>query len=126
SASIAADHRNLACEVLTKLERCGVQRPALVAIDETRAPLWAKEVVEGYQTWCTLRGIVPVKLQARVMPDDEVIARLLENAEQLHCDALLWVAQGIVPHALALQARGVGAGLQLAAMAAEPGPPRVV
>ena len=126
SASIAADHRSLTCEVLTQLERCGVKRPALAAIDEPWAPLWAAEVVEGYQSWCALRDVVPVELQARVTPDDEEIEHLLENAEQLQCDALLWVAQGIVPHALALQARGVGAGLQLAAMAVEPGPPRVV
>lgn len=126
SAWIAADHRGLTGEVLDQLGRRGVKRPAIAAIDEARAPLWAADVVSGYEEWCAQRAIAPVKLRANLTPKDDEITELLQSAERCGCDALLWVAQGIVPHALALQARGVGASLRLATMAAEPGPARVV
>lgn len=126
AAWIAADHRSLARDVLDELERRGAKRPALAAIEEARAPLWAADVVSGYDEWCTQRRITPVKLQAHVTPSDEEIAQLLEHAERQGNDALIWVAQGVAPHALALQARSIGTGLQLATMAAEPGPARIV
>ncbi|SJN09231.1 Maltose regulon regulatory protein MalI (repressor for malXY) [Leucobacter sp. 7(1)] len=126
AAWIAADHRRLTCEVLDALAEEGAKRPALAAIEPGREPFWASQVVAGYVDWCTERGIEPDIRRASVTPSDREIAEVLGSVEGAGRDGLLWVAQGIVPHALALQAQGAGAALHLGAMAAEQGPARVV
>ncbi|MHA3683324.1 LacI family DNA-binding transcriptional regulator [Leucobacter sp. HY1908] len=127
AASIAADHRALTMSVLDQLSQCGVRRPAIAAIEEEWAPMWASEVVAGYRDWCERHGANASILHTQVTPTDAEIIRLLDEVEQRGCDALLWVAQGAVTHALAFQASGVaGEGLTFATMSTEPGPTRVV
>lgn len=126
AAWIAADHRGLAGEVLDALAAGGVRRPALAAIEQPREPLWAADVVAGYEDWCGRTGAEALVLRVPVLPSDVEIAAALAAAEAAGRDGVLWIAQGIVPHALALQAQGVGAGLQFATMAAEHGPARTV
>ncbi|MBL3699046.1 LacI family DNA-binding transcriptional regulator [Leucobacter luti] len=126
AAWVAADHRRLTAEVLDTLAARGAGVPALGAISEARAPLWAQQVVEGYTDWCAARGIDPLVHRVPVTPSDAEIAAVLTDTAAAGRGALLWVAQSVVPHALALQAQGVGAGVELATMAAEPGPARVV
>lgn len=126
AAWIAADHGSLAGEVLEALAARGSATPALAAIDEVREPLWAGEVVSGYREWCDSRSVEPAVYRVPVLPTDAEIAEVLGRAASDGRDGLVWVAQGIVPHALALQAQGLGASVSLATMAAEQGPARVV
>ncbi|MBL3679602.1 LacI family DNA-binding transcriptional regulator [Leucobacter chromiireducens] len=126
AAWIAADHRGLAGEVLDALADTGASRPALAAIESDREPFWASQVVAGYEDWCAKRGVTPEIRRVSVTPNDGEIAATLEAVAAGGCDGLLWVAQGIVPHALALQAQGVAANVRMGAMATELGPPRVV
>lgn len=126
AAWIAADHSNLTGEVLDALAARGSAAPALAAIDEVREPLWAGEVVTGYRDWCESRAIEPIVYRVPVQPTDAEIAEVLGRAARDGRDGLVWVAQGIVPHALALQAQGLGVTVRLGTMAAEQGPARVV
>ncbi|QYM77140.1 LacI family DNA-binding transcriptional regulator [Leucobacter luti] len=126
AAWIAADHRGLAGEVLDALAAQGAARPAIAAIATPREPLWAGDVVAGYGDWCAIHHRAALVIRVPVSPTDTEIAEALVAAEAAGHDALLWVAQSVVPHALALQAQGIGASVRLGTMAAEPGPARVV
>ncbi len=126
AASIAADHRGLIGQVLDVLSERGAERPALAALEEQREPLWASDVVAGYRDWCGAHGVQPLVLRVPVAPTDAEIERALAEVEAAGRDALVWVAQSVVPHALALQARGHGAGIQLGTMAVDPGAARAV
>ncbi len=126
TASIAADHRGLIGQVLDDLSERGAERPALAALEEQREPLWASDVVAGYRDWCSAHGAESLVLRVPVAPTDAEIKRALAEVETAGHDALVWVAQSVVPHALALQARGHGTGIKLGTMAVDPGAARAV
>ena len=134
SASIAADHRSLIAEALDALTEEGVAAPALVALPAGREPAWAKDVAEGYAAWCIEHGATSVVLRSALDPTDVELRATMRQAEDAHCDGIVWVAQGLVLRALAVQAGHAGdsvrstAGgsrLAMATMAAEPGAPGV-
>lgn len=133
SAWIAADHRSLIAEVLDALAEEGASAPALVALPADREPAWAHDVAEGYGAWCAKHRQRPVLMRSALDPTEAELITTMRDAAAAGCDAIVWVAQGLVFRAIAAQsvraefgASGApeaqhGARLLMATMAAEPG-----
>ncbi|GAA2178691.1 LacI family DNA-binding transcriptional regulator [Leucobacter tardus] len=106
AGSIAVDHHALTQRVLDRLQRSGSGRPALVAIDPARAPLWGAQVLSGYADWCATHAVAPLVLDCAVEPSDarlqELVGAVASDGDH---DAVVWVAQGLAARALALADR---------------------
>ncbi|UOR00993.1 LacI family transcriptional regulator [Leucobacter allii] len=120
TAWIAADHRGLVREVLDELERRGAGSPALVALPSDREPLWASDVTAGYSAWCAERGIDPLVLRSEIDADADALDALLERAAAGGRDGIVWVAQGWVLRAIAVEAVRGAQRFVMATMATEP------
>ncbi len=121
-AQFSGGQDELAPIMLERLRAAGVRRPAIIALDQEYAPLWAAEALEIYLAWAERERVEPLVLRTGFWPTDAEIESMIDAFDEAgDIGGLLVVQQGVAGPFSQRYRERCGETIWIGALAADPG-----